>query len=352
MAFSVVMSRTQRDTTGRPALIRPPTLTLVVGSEDLLVERAVAGVVAQARTHDRDVERRDVDASVPGAAGEVAQACSPTLFGGGSVVVVAGAESADASCVAELLAAVADPASGLTLVVWHAAGAKGKKTLAALREARPTIIDCPQVKRGRGMSDFVAAEMRSHKRSLTVDAQTMLCLAVGSDIRALAAACAQLVDDVADKQIDVAHVRQYFGGTAEVTGFQIADAVLARKPIDALQLLRLAETSDGSRLGPATISALANATRQLVGYMSAPPGMSERDLAILVRVPPWKLKMLAAQARRWRRADLARAMLLLSDADGAMKGGLREGEQLDAAQKSLALQNTVCRMAGLGTPGN
>ena len=336
VAFSELMNPKQAD-----------VFTLVVGSEDLLVERAVDAVFAKARAHDPEVERRDVDASVPGAAGEVAQACSPTLFGGGSVVVIADIESADDSCVAEVLAAAADPADGLALVVCHAGGAKGKKILDSIRAAKPTVIDCPDVKRGRGMSDFVSAEMRSHNRTLTGDGQAMLLSAIGPDIRALAAACAQLVHDVDDKQIDADHVRQYFGGTAEVTGFQIADAVMARKPIDALQLLRLAESSDGSRLGPATVSALVNATRQVVAYQSAPPGMSERDLAVLVRVPPWKLKTLASQARRWRPEDLARAMLMLSDADAAMKGGLREGEQLDLAQKSLNLEQTVGRMAGL-----
>lgn len=323
---------------------RPPPLTLVVGGEELLAERAIAQIVARARAAEPETEQRVVDATVSGAAGAIVEACSPTLFGGGSVVVVENAESADDSCSAAIAVAAADPAPDVAIVVVHAGGAKGKKVLDKLGPLASERIDCAEVKKGRGISDFVAAEIRHHKKSMSPEAQALLVAAVGSDVRGLAAACLQLAADVESREIDADSVRMYFGGTVDVTGFQIADAVINKQAAQALRLLRLAAGNDSARLGPATVSALANSVRQVVALASAPAGMSDRDLAALTRVPAWKLKTLAAQARRWRPMDIARAVLLLSDLDASVKGGLREGEQLDPAQKGLALESAVYRL--------
>ena len=70
-------------------------VTLVVGPEQLLVDRAVAGLLAQARSLDPSVERRDVDASAEEAAGALAEALSPTLFSDAAVVVVRSADQCD-----------------------------------------------------------------------------------------------------------------------------------------------------------------------------------------------------------------------------------------------------------------
>ncbi len=321
------------------------SLTLVVGSEALLVERAIDHVVTTARKADPETERRDLDATDAGVVGLVESACSPTLFGGGAVVVVNKVESADDQTISALVAAATDPPAGIEVVAVHAGGARGKKLLDRLSQAATDRVDCPEVKKGRGISDFVAAEMRSLKRTMSPQAQAILIAAVGSDIRALASACNQLANDVEARDIDVDDVSKYFGGTVDVTGFQIADAVMNRQRAQALRLLRLAEGTDGARLGPATVASLTNSVRQLVAVATAPPGMSERDLAVEARVPPWKLRTLAQQARRWSQVELAQAILILGDLDAAMKGGLREGDQLEPVRKGLALESAVVSLA-------
>lgn len=323
----------------------PPAFTLALGSEDLLVERAIDAVVASARAIDPEIERREIDAASAGAAGQIVEACSPTLFGGGAVVVVENAEAASDSTVEAILDAAKDPGSGFTLIVTHAGGARGKKILDQLSALAATKVDCSEIKKGRALGDFVSAEMKRNKKSLTPQAQTFLIAAVGSDVRGLAAACSQLAADVEAKQIEESDVQKYFGGVVDVSSFQIADAVLDRKSSEAIRLLRLTEGNDGSRSGPAVVSSLANSIRQVVAVASAPPGMSDRDLAVAAKVPPWKLRILSNQARRWRPQDLARAVLLLADLDAAVKGGLRDGEQLEPAQKGLVVEGAITTLS-------
>jgi DNA polymerase III delta subunit len=73
--------------------------------------------------------------------------------------------------------------------------------------------------------------------------------------------------------------------------------------------------------------------------------MSDRDLAGHAKVPPWKIRQLNQQLRRWTQRDLAEAILVLGDLDAAMKGGLREGEQLEPAQKGLAIETAVVSLS-------
>ena len=323
---------------------QPDPFTLILGGERLLVDRAVSRVVAAARQADPDTELRVIDASQPGAAGAVTQACSPTLFGSGSAVVVENVESAPPDVVAAIVAGARDIGGAGALVAVHAGGAKGKRQLEALLGAKPVRVACPEIKRGRALAEFVQLEFRSRHRTVASDAATMLAAVCGTDVRLVAAACAQLCDDVPKRTITSDDVRLYFGSTAEVTGFQIADALLARRPAEALRLVRTAEVTDSGSVGPAAVAAIVSSLRQVVKYSAAGPGMSERDLAVAIGVPAWRLRSIADQARRWRPAEIAAAVLMLADADAALKGGLREGDQLDPAQKSLALEQLISRM--------
>ena len=317
-------------------MVRPnSSLTLVVGSESLFVERAIDSTVQSARRSDPETERRDIDATETGAIGELDQACSPTLFGGGAVVVVHHVEAASPEFVEALTKQAVSQDSPVPIVAAHAGGAKGKKVLTELAKIAAEQVDCGEIKRGRATQDFVASEMKRHSRSMSPRGRELLIAAVGTDVRALASACSQLASDIEGGEIDTDEVARYFGGTVEVSGFEIADAVMARRSAQALRLIRLAEGPDGGggRLGPVTVSALVNSVRQLVAVSCADPGISDRDLAVKAKVPPWKLRTINEQLRRWNQMDLASAILLLADLDAATKGGLREGEQLDPMQK-------------------
>ncbi len=319
-----------------------PTLTLVVGTEEYLIERAIDEVYRAARDKDPEVERVFVDASDSAASGTILQEASPGLFGGGSVIVLENIEAADDTCITTVTQLASDPSTEAHLVAVHAGGAKGRKLIDVLAARSGQRVDAGAIKKGRALNDFIAVQLRAHKRNMDTDAVALLISVLGAEPRAIAGAIDQLVADTDDNPITVEHVTLAFGAAAEVTGYQISDAVLGRNRARACELLRLAQGStDGARLGAATTAALASGLRQVIAVATADPGMSDRDLAVEAKVPPWKLRTLQQQARRWHTRELAAATLVLADLDASMKGGLRENEQLDSEQKAYRLEKTL-----------
>ena len=69
-------------------------ITLAIGAEPILVERAVLGVSAAARAADPTVQRSVIDAGDDSAVLQFREATAPNLFGDAAVVVARNAESA------------------------------------------------------------------------------------------------------------------------------------------------------------------------------------------------------------------------------------------------------------------
>ena len=107
-------------------------VTLAVGQEDLLLDRAVAEVVAAARAADADTDVRQLtpEALQPGT---LAELTSPSLFAERKVVVVRDAQDLSADTIKDVKAYLAAPAEEITLVLLNAGGAKGKGLLDAAR---------------------------------------------------------------------------------------------------------------------------------------------------------------------------------------------------------------------------
>lgn len=320
-------------------------LTLVVGGEELLAERAVASIIDAVRGSDAGTEVRRIDAREPSAAGLVDQACSPTLFGGASVVVVENLDAGEPSVADAVTRTVRAAPDGVWIVALHRGGGRGKKTLDLLSRVPHELVECAEVKRGRQMTEFASAEFRRHKKAATSEALALLVGLCGGEIRELAATCAQLASDVTDRSITASQVRTYCGNAVDVTAYDICDAVLARDAATALRLIRTAELGDRGSLGPLVVATLARGLRQIARYKESPPGMSERDVSVAIGIPPWRMKALARQARLWRPEDVAAGIVALRDADAAMKGGMGHGQQLDPRQKLLALERVIMRLA-------
>src|SRR5215470_9875240 len=124
--------RQEGDQQGRDS---PGSVTMIVGDEELLVERAVSAAVAAAkaaREAGPDGTEPDVhDVAAAGlTAGELAGLTAPSLFGGGNVVVIRSAENATASLSAELTRLAGSAAPDVSLILTHSGGAKNKALLA------------------------------------------------------------------------------------------------------------------------------------------------------------------------------------------------------------------------------
>jgi DNA polymerase III subunit delta len=335
--------------TGSPEPAPPAPLTLLTGSEPFLLSRAVARVVGAARACDPEVERRDVDAQAPGAEGDLLTALSPSLFGGSAVVVVSGLADAPEHVLGSLRAGVLDLAADTWVVALHS-GERNKKALEELR-AMPVPgglveITCAKVKPGRATRELLEQEARRQGRRITSDGVDALVMALGSDVALLVGALEQLLADSAEDPIDAAEVTATFAGVAEVSGFQLADAVWEGRALLALQRLRWGLVSQ-SLSGAGAVGSLASGLRAMVKVAGAPRGMSEVDVARLAGVPPFKVRVLRTAAASWEPAQLARAVQLLATVDAQIKGGLRPGESLEPAQKVRALEAFVIDTVGL-----
>ena len=123
----------------------PPPVTLVVGPEELLRDRAVTAVIRVSRAADEATEVRDLSA-VGLEPGTVTGLASPSLFGGTAVIVVRDVADAAETITDELKTVLADPVDDVVLVLVHPGGIKGKSLLDAARAAGAVVVDCKVVK--------------------------------------------------------------------------------------------------------------------------------------------------------------------------------------------------------------
>jgi DNA polymerase-3 subunit delta len=295
---------------GRRADQPPPPLTLVTGPEEFLTERAIAAVVAAARAADPGVEVCDLPPGGPEPGG-FAELVSPSLFGEAKVVILRGIQDLAAGQAEEIKRYLADPAEQIVLVLTHPGGAKGKALLDAVRKLKPQIVDCPKPTKPAERIAFLTGEFRRAKRAVTDEAAQVVCDAVGSGLRELAAAADQLIADT-EGTVDEAAVRQYYGGQAEASGFTIADLAVEGRLGEALSQLRFAlDTGVASVL---VVSALASSVRQIGKVASA--GRDTQDLGL----PPWRIEKIRRQARGWNPDRLSAALRAVATADAAVKG--------------------------------
>ena len=221
----------------------------------------------------------------------------------------------------------------------------GSAILKQLKKAADTTIDCQPLKKGRALTEFVGAEFRRHKRRITSDALVLLIEAVGTDLADLSSAAHQLAWDSQTDPIDADVVGQYFRGVAELSGYQVADAVMVGHPAEVLQRLRQAQiAADGARTGPAIVAAVAGSVRQLIALSACPPGLSDADVARQVGAPPGRCgfcdhRPVGGRQRSWRR----RSPCSPTSTPGSRAGCA--GEQLDAAQKVHALERDLIALA-------
>jgi len=317
-------------------------VTLAVGQEDLLLDRAVQQVVAAARAADADTDVRDLTSDLL-RPGTLAELTSPSLFAERKVVVVRDAQDLGADTVKDIKSYLAAPAEEITLVLLHAGGAKGKGLLDAARKAGAREVACPKMTKPADRLSFVRGEFRAAGRSATPEACQALVDTLGSDLRELASACSQLVADI-EGTIDEAVVARYYTGRAEASSFTVADRAVEGRAAEALEALRW---SLATGVAPVLItSALAQGLRAIGKLASAPRGARPGDLARELGMPPWKIDRVRQQMRGWSADGVAAAIRAVAEADSAVKGGGTDPGY--ALEKAVV---AVVRAARSGRPG-
>jgi DNA polymerase-3 subunit delta len=308
-------------------------LHLVLGDEELLVERAVADVLQSARqragTDDVPVSRmRAGDVGTY----ELAELLSPSLFADERIVVLEAAGEAGKDAAAVIIAAAADIPTGTILVVAHSGGGRAKALANELQKLGAQVHPCARITKLGERIDFIRKEFRALRVKVDEETVTALLDAVGSDVRELASACSQLVADTAGA-VDAAAVRRYHSGKAEVKGFDIADKAVAGDIEGATEALRWAMI----RGEPLVVlaDALAEAVHAIgrVGPLSGDP----YRLAAELGMPPWRVQKTQKQARRWSRDTVATAMKVVAVLNANVKGAVADADYaLESAVRQVA----------------
>ncbi|WP_394613080.1 DNA polymerase III subunit delta [Lentzea sp. JNUCC 0626] len=312
----------------------PESLHLVIGEEELLVERAVRATLEAARQVDpnADLTRVQVTDLTPP---ELAELVSPSLFAEGRVIVLQNGQDIGKEVADTVLSYVKAPADGVTLVVVHTGGGRSKaaKDLPGqLKKAGAAVTECGKVTKPAEREAFVRNEVRQAGGKIDSEAVSTLIDAVGTNLRELAAAASQLVSDT-DGKVTVEEIRRYHQGKAEVTGFAVAEKAVVGDRAGAMEALRWA-----MQLGVPHVlvaDALADAVRT-VARVSAVGRADPFSLAGPLGMPPWKIKKAQAQARGWEQAGLADAMQVVAGLNADVKGV--------AADADYALERAVLRI--------
>lgn len=305
---------------------------LVHGEEELLRSRAVAAIVGAARKGDPECEVRQLAVGQV-EPGDLFDLLSPSLFAQARVVVLIDAQETSKDVAATVLAYAADPVEGITIVVVHSGGARNKAFVDALRQAGAPVTDCPKLNRMEDRLAFVRSDVLGHGGTIDATAVAALLDAVGTDLREIAATCAQLVSDSGGR-VDLAAVQRYHRGRAEVSGFSVADRAVVGDEPGALEALRWALSVGVAHVLVA--DALADGVRTVARVSSAGRG-DDFALARALGMPPWKVKRAKQQARGWSERGLHHAMHLVAEVNAEVKGTV--------ADPSYALERAIRLLA-------
>jgi DNA polymerase-3 subunit delta len=311
-------------------------LHLVLGDEELLIERAVADVLRSVRKRAGASDNSDVPVSRMRAGDvgtyELAELLSPSLFADERIVVLEAAGDAGKDAVAVIAAAAADVPPGTVLVVVHSGGGRAKALASELQKLGAQVHPCARITKLGERIDFIRREFRALRVKVDADTVTALLDAVGSDVRELAAACSQLVADTGGN-VDAAAVRRYHSGKAEVKGFDIADRAVAGDVAGATEALRWAMMRGEPLVVLADALAEAVHTIGRVGPLSGDP----YRLAAQLGMPPWRVQKAQKQARRWSRDTVATAMKVVAELNANVKGAVADADYaLEAAVRQVA----------------
>ncbi len=311
------------------------SLHLILGDEELLVDRAIGQVLRAARaaagTDDVPVNRlRAGEVST----NELAELLSPSLFADERVVVLESAAEAGKDAVDLIASAAADLPPGTVLVVVHSGGGRAKALADQLKKLGAEVHLCAKITKAAERADFVRAEFRALKVKVDDDTLSVVLDAVGSDIRELASACSQLVADTGG-HVDAVAVRRYHSGKAEVSGFDIADKAVVGDVAGSTEALRWAMMRGVPHVVLA--DALAEAIHAIarVGPLSGDPYRLASELGM----PPWRIQKAQKQSRRWSRDKVATAIRVVAALNADVKGA--------AADADYALEDAVRKVAQL-----
>ena len=260
------------------------------------------------------------------------QATSPSLFAQERVVVIKDTDLAGKEPTELLLQAAVDPAPGMTLVIVHSGKGRNKAYVPKFRKAAQ-VHEAGSLNQ-RERQSWVQNEFRRRGVRPTPDVVGALLESVGSDLRELASAIEQLIDDTSG-DLTVSDVRAYYTGVAEVSGFDIADQAVTGRVDRAL-----ASTRRALQLGISPVAITAALANKIgdIAKLYQTRGNPDK-IAREIGMHPFVAKKTMQIARNWSGDAVSRAAIIVARLDAEVKG--------QGGDPDFAVEDAVRRIAML-----
>jgi DNA polymerase-3 subunit delta len=301
---------------------------LLAGEEALLRDDALAAIrqsALQGAAEDFDLERLDAESAAPGALLDAVR--SLPVMAPRRLVLLRGADDPRArglaDAIAESVAGLGSEA-GVVLVVSAARVDARARWVKAFGDA---VVRCDAPRRGRALVAFIEAEARRQQVELQRGAAALLAERVGPQLLMLRqeiAKAALLAGPGAP--VKRAHVASGTSEVAEEPIWDLTDAIGDGRLPDAL--VGLSRLLASGAPPPVVLGALVSHFRRLLRIAGG-----ER-----VPGPPFVVRKLEGQARRYSRQRLLACLGAIHETDTALKGA-------GALRPEVALERLVLALA-------
>jgi DNA polymerase-3 subunit delta len=303
--------------------IRPAYL--LVGEEPLLRDDALAAIqkaVLDGAVEDFNLDRMSGETATTAAVRDALGALP--MMAARRLVVLREPEARRGSTktltdgLAEIVPEVLEQETSV-LVVTAAKVDKRQRWVKAFKEPS-AVVDCAPPKAGRSLAAFVKAEAKRQNLTLERGVAELLAERVGPQLllmRQEIAKAALLAGD--GKEILLVHAEASTGHVADQPIWDLTDAIGEGRTADAIGLL--SRMLEAGAPGPVVLGSLAAHFRKLLrlGTGGRVPG------------PPFVVRKLESQARRYPPGRLLACVKAIHDADTALKGAssMRPGMTLE-----------------------
>ncbi len=320
-----------------------PKITLITGTADLLVDRALEKVWTALKSNIKEINKLEIDAKSEESYAQFVDAMSPNLFGSSYLVIVdninVAEDKLDEKLVEVLRNAEANISEENFLVVIHRGGSGGTGIVKALQKQKAVEIKCETIESSNQFLNFMRSEFKKNKRVVEEDALIALRDAIGQELDELAGAINQLCFDIVEEKITLDAVKKYYEGNAAVKVYDISNALWNADTQSALKNLNdLLEQDSNSFVF--VVSVLAGSLRKLVKLAGLPTSATKLQIAQELKINPNQVEYLTPQLKNWTPTSLANAVVELAKVDALVRAGF-DGIYLDNNQKRFLLETTI-----------
>lgn len=288
---------------------------LVSGSDEFLASRQIKTLISKATDNSNSIAIDCPDLTL----NQVSDALSPSLFGEPAPVVIRNLEEIDQDLTDGLIPLLNSADESQIIVIWHNGGVKGKAVVEKLKKIADEFILLEPIKKESERLEFLKSEFKSLKRKIEPDAMVALSNAIGSDLSQLASAASQLASDLMpNKTIDLSDIEKFYAGQEELSGFDVADAVLSRDRVLALTTVRKAINNGVEPIAIST--AIASQVRAMAKVSTASRATKSFELASELGMPPWQIDKARKGLQSWNPESFKSMVVLLGELDLNLKG--------------------------------